>query len=521
MATVETERKYDVPPGWSLPELTGIADVATVAPPQHLDLEAVYFDTPCLALLRAGRVLRRRIGGHDAGWHVKLPRQGDERLEIREPLGDRAGRAAGDASSVRVPASVRAHVVDVVGSAPLVPVAVLRTRRTVWELTGPDQTALVEIADDAVEAQVLLGGESVQQWHEVEAELLDGQPATLAAVADELENSGLTPAAGPSKVGRALVDVLADVQALAHGDREPTAGDVVMAYLAAQVGVLQASEPAVRADAPDAVHKARVATRRLRSALRTFRPLFDRAVTDPLRGEVAWLTGALGGPRDAEVMRDRLLELLGRLEPELMVGSVASRVRDTLLAEHEQAHAALLEAVDSPRYERLMERLVDLLVVPPVARSAGDPAYDGLAGRVARAAQRVTKAAAKAASSDNAAVRDVALHETRKRAKAARYAAEAAGEVIGTQALDVVAAWTDLQDALGEYQDSVVARQVIMRICEQARVAGEETFTYGVLAERETAVTRAVRAEYAALLAKALAAVETVSAAPRTSSDHA
>jgi inorganic triphosphatase YgiF len=64
-----------------------------------------------------------------------------------------------------------------------------------------------------------------------------------------------------------------------------------MDYLAAQLGVLQALEPAVREDAPDAVHKSRVATRRARSALKTFRDLFDGSVAEHLRGELSWLAG--------------------------------------------------------------------------------------------------------------------------------------------------------------------------------------------------------------------------------------
>ena len=92
-------------------------------------------------------------------------------------------------------------------------------------------------------------------------------------------------------------------------------------YLAAQVGVLQWLEAEVRDDKPDAVHKARVATRRLRSALRTFRPLLNRTVTDPLRREVQWLTGLLGAPRDAEVLLRHFQGMADELEPELLVGS--------------------------------------------------------------------------------------------------------------------------------------------------------------------------------------------------------
>ncbi len=496
---VETELKFDVPRRWSFPGLAGVADVATVEPPQRFSQTATYLDTPDLALLRAKRTLRRRTGGTDAGWHLKLPRSGDERLEVREPLGR---------SSLRVPPTLRAEIADVVGTGPLVPIAVLRTRRTQRRLLAEDGTPLVEIADDQVEATVLLGGERIHRWRELEAELLAGDPATLEAVSSSLLASGLTAAAGPSKVGRAMAEVLADLES----PGEPDAGEVALAYVAQQVGVLQALEAAVREDAPDSVHKARVATRRLRSALRTFRPLFDRSVTDPLRDDVAWLTGVLGAPRDAEVMKARLLGTADGLEPELVVGPVLRRLRDTLSGEHDRAHASLVVALDGRRYERLMGDLVDVLVNPPFSAAASGPADTSLPGLVGKQSAAALKTADVAATSQDPEERDEAIHDIRKRAKAARYAAEAAGSVVGARADKLASAWTDLQEALGDYQDSVVAREVIMRISGEARAAGEETFSYGVLAERETAVARSVRAQYAAMLAKALKAAKKVDA---------
>ncbi len=494
---VETERKFDVPRRWSLPWLVGVGGVANVEAPLRFSQTATYLDTPDLALLRAKRTLRRRTGGTDAGWHLKQPRSGDERLEIREPLGR---------SSLRVPPSLRAEVAEVLGNGPLVPIAVLRTRRTERRLMGEDGTPLAVLADDQVEATVLLGGERIHRWRELEAELLEGDAAVLDAVSERLLSSGLVAAAGPSKLGRAMAEVLADL----GRSGSPTAGAVALAYVAQQVGVLQALEPAVREDAPDSVHKSRVATRRLRSALRTFRPLFDRTVTDPLRSEVAWLTGALGAPRDAEVMRDRLLGVANGLEPELVVGPVLQRLRDTLGGEHDRAHAALVSALDSRRYERLLADLVDVLVHPPLTPAAGAPAGKELPALVAKESAGVLKTADIAASSEDVEERDEAIHDIRKRAKAARYAAEAAGAVVGSRADKLAAAWTDLQEALGDYQDSVVAREVIMRICNDAQAAGESTFSYGVLAERETAVARRVRDQYADLLAKALKAAKKV-----------
>lgn len=81
MATVvrETERKYELADGVELPGWDGLVGVEASVGPEEQTLEALYFDTADLRLAQAGVTLRRRRGGHDAGWHVKLPVAGDSR----------------------------------------------------------------------------------------------------------------------------------------------------------------------------------------------------------------------------------------------------------------------------------------------------------------------------------------------------------------------------------------------------------------------------------------------------------
>src|SRR3954447_13268727 len=71
-------------------------------------------------------------------------------------------------------------------------------------------------------------------------------------------------------------------------------GAVVLTHLRLQVAQVQTQDQPVRLDTPDSVHKMRVATRRLRSALTTFKPLFHGSVVRPLRDELKWLAGELG-----------------------------------------------------------------------------------------------------------------------------------------------------------------------------------------------------------------------------------
>ena len=81
--------------------------------------------------------------------------------------------------------------------------------------------------------------------------------------------------------------------------------DAVVDYLRTQAAVIADRAGDVRVDAPDAVHRSRVATRRSRSALRTFVPLFKRRRVRALRNELAWHADHLGAPRDAEVLKER------------------------------------------------------------------------------------------------------------------------------------------------------------------------------------------------------------------------
>src|SRR5205814_5228592 len=109
MATkTEVERKYEVPADFTVPDLSGVATVSEVRPPEEHRLDATYYDTADLRLATNRTTLRHRSGGHDAGWHIKRPAEGGHRSETQLPADD---RAAG------VPAGVTAAVADVIGAA--------------------------------------------------------------------------------------------------------------------------------------------------------------------------------------------------------------------------------------------------------------------------------------------------------------------------------------------------------------------------------------------------------------------
>ena len=172
----ETEKKYDFEPGARLPSLRGLPQVSQEDDLDEQTLEADYYDTAGLHLIRAGVTLRRRRGGHDQGWHLKLPLDGDSRREIRLPLG-RASR--------RVPAElavlVRAHAR---GEA-LQPVAQVTTRRRRRALLDDEGGSLAEVMTDDVSARTMGESMTLTQWRELEVELTGGGPHLLRA-ADQL-----------------------------------------------------------------------------------------------------------------------------------------------------------------------------------------------------------------------------------------------------------------------------------------------------------------------------------------------
>ncbi len=470
---VEAERTFTVPDGWAFPSLKGVGAVARAKRAKRFSQTATYFDTLDLDLLRARRTLRRRVGGHDAGWHLKTPRPDGSRLELGEPLGS---------SAVRIPRPFLDELADIAASKALVPVAVLRTDRTERALVDDEGRPLALVADDTVEASVRLLGERGYRWRELEVELVEGEPALLDELVEALLASGLEVSPSQSKLGRALQDVRRELEQ----PRDLRAGDVLQRYVAAQVAALQWLEAEVRAEQPEAVHKARVATRRLRSALRTFRPLLERAVTDPLRDEVRWVTGLLGAPRDAQVLQARFEATTGEVEPDRVDAASLRELRDHLQTQHDQAHAALVVGLDSERYERLLAALMDLLVDPPWRPAASEPAAQVVPRLVRRAAKVVSRAVVVAEQADDPQERDEALHEIRKRIKAARYAVEAGADIV-RKAPQRIEAWTALQDALGDYQDSVVARDVLEEVRGEISRSGGDPSALGVLGEREAA----------------------------------
>jgi inorganic triphosphatase YgiF len=163
-------------------------------------LAATYFDTDGLRLAGVHITLRRRTGGSDAGWHIKLPVSSDTRRELHFPL----GRATGT-----VPSRIAALVAEWTQGEPLRPVGRLETRRTVRRLMGQAGQVLAEVADDQVTGSLpgrpdTADWQESARWREVEVELVSGTRDILQAAGNRLRAAGAQPSASASKLSRLL-----------------------------------------------------------------------------------------------------------------------------------------------------------------------------------------------------------------------------------------------------------------------------------------------------------------------------
>jgi CHAD domain-containing protein len=262
----------------------------------------------------------------------------------------------------------------------------------------------------------------------------------------------------------------------------------VSTYLRCQRDVLAERMPAARSGDGEAVHDARVAVRRLRATLRTYRPVLEAGRTEPLRAELSWLGDLLGAVRDADVLGARLNLFLAAEPRELVLGPVAARIRQHLAAATAQAQSDLGEGLGSHRYGQLMAGL-DAAVTDPerpvsVDRPGSTLRQRACARRALRRADRLlTAAVARLSTCDDEAAGE--LHAARRAYKRARYAVEVLEPDAPPRAGRLVLRLKALQDLLGEHQDAVVAERVLREYGVAAHLNGENAFTYGLLLGRQ------------------------------------
>ncbi|MGW5309788.1 CHAD domain-containing protein [Nocardia thailandica] len=275
------------------------------------------------------------------------------------------------------------------------------------------------------------------------------------------------------------------------------AGHALTAALAADVTRLLEAEPEVRGDEPDSVHQMRVATRRLRSVLRSYRSVFRAGPAAEVTAELKWLAELLGVARDAEVRGDRFATLLVALD------EVPGEVVDALVgAEHDayaEAHTRVLAELDTGRYTALRDTLSAWRSEPPLRRGrAAAPAADAFAGILDHDRDRL-RALVLAEPAAATADRVELLHDIRKAAKRLRYAADAAADVLGDDAAELGKRAKQLQTVLGDHRDAVESGAVLRARAEGAH--GRAAEVYEILVDTEADAAGRALARYPAAAA--------------------
>jgi len=485
---LEREVKLAVPSDFALPPLTDPGGDVFAAPEETFELEATYFDTADYRLSRAGASVRAR----DDGWTVKLPGSMDDDALVRPEH-----VIPGPVDGAAPPPDALDLVRGLTRGAAVEPVAVLRTLRHRVRLRSSDARQVGEVVDDRVEVSAPGSREITESFREIEVELPDAATAThRATVLSRLRGAGAGVADPTPKIVRALGPVATappDV-VVPEVSGQPSIEVVIRRAVAASVHRLITHDPGVRlGDDSEAVHQARVATRRLRSDLRTFRTLVDEPWADSLRDELRWLGDVLGAVRDADVMLERLSSHIDGLEH--VDQAAAERLLDDLREQRTRAVAQLLDALRSERYDTVLDHLVVAARRPRLLLRIDDnDDRDVLRGLVRGPWERLARTVRSLPEEPT----DVALHEIRIKAKRARYAAEAVEPAIGKPARTFARALVALQDVLGDHQDAVVASEWLRRAAAVAP-DGEQSFAAGLLAAKERAAIREGREAWRAV----------------------
>lgn len=464
--TLEKEVKLGVWPGFTLPDLSDLADDVTIERSSDQRLEATYHDTADLRLARWGITLRHRTGDED-GWTLKLPKSSSEAMLVRDEI-------VVDGTPKVVPDQILQHVAAWVRSSPLQPVARMQTLRRRTMVVSAEGKPLADVVDD--EVSVFDGRHVALRFREVEAELVgDADEELLQEIVARMRAAGAGAPDPTPKVMRALGPRATGPPELVvpELEKDASARDVLQAGVTRAVLRVLTNDAGVRlTDDVEAVHQARVGTRRLRSDLRTFAPLLDEHWVESLRTELGWFADLLGAVRDADVLIGRLAEDIGLLDAaDAAHGSqLLTRVR----RQRKEGRAALLAAMRSKRYIALLEALVDAARDPRVLPAAAGPAKEVLP----QLARTQWTALAKAVKRAGREPDDVVLHGIRIRAKRARYAADVAALVVGKPAIRFSEAVEGVQEVLGEHQDACVRRAWLRDVAssltpEGALVAGQ------------------------------------------------
>lgn len=448
------------------------AAAAPAAAARAKTFETTYFDTADNALSRAGMALRVRRIGRKRVVTFKWPLTGAEGAFTRGEV-EAATTTAEPQPELFGPDAAK-MISDIIGDAPLEPRSQTIFRRRI---------AMIEIADARIEAALdegrILANGRTARIAELELELKSGDPAALFDLASGLVAQGLRVSAAPKGLrGHWLAtgESPREVRAVApHLSADSTLDESIAAILESSLKHFVANWPALSPDCPEAVHQMRVALRRLSAALGIFNKGAPHDNFVRFRAEAKRIASAMGEARDQDVIRD-LIEN----GPARALGDTASlgSLLKASARKRAAAYVAVRALIDAPETSRFVLDLQSFIArrgwrnenTEEAAASAPEFAAQALS-RLDKRAQKRGMGLVKLAPEQR--------HETRIALKNLRYAADFFASLFGRGkgAKKFARAIGDLQEALGAYNDAIVARAIVADLekaagASSARAAG-------------------------------------------------
>ncbi|KXO87801.1 hypothetical protein AXK56_15560 [Tsukamurella pulmonis] len=462
----EIETKYEVGAETAAPSLAAVPGVDHVTTDEVFHLVAVYYDTEALDLAANRITLRRRTGGKDDGWHLKLP-DGADRREVTVPLADDADAPEG--APAEVPAELVRRVRALVRGRALAPVAIVENERHTTYCRAVDDELLGEFVDDHVHSVSLLPDGPEKNWREWEFEVPDTSLGRKTAVAVDkaLRAAGGAQPDAASKLARAI-----DVEAARRPVDLPkkishaTAGQLLTAALAAYRDKLLREDPRVRARGEDSVHQMRVATRQLRSVLTEFSGFFEGPARAALSSELKLLASILGAVRDAEVLAQRFEGFEAGGELDGAGAALAQRQR----AAEARGWGRVDLALESDRYFVLLDAIDAFIADPPLRERADRQAVKSLAPLLDKRIRSFARQSMVLLADPGCTDHDV--HAIRKHAKRLRYASAVVDPVVRGDLRSEVKGLAKVQTRLGEFQDATIARDAVAELAAETTDPG-------------------------------------------------
>jgi len=471
----EVEVKLRVDPDFDLTAFLHDVPEVTLVGPNTVHMNAAYYDTRELTLLRWGVTVRRREGGADAGWHLKLPVTNSKegaRDELHLPLTD---NALGD-----IPAEFIEIIAPLLRNKTMEHLADVNTIRTTYTMIDEHENSVVEIADDHVSVEQ--DKITINAFREIEVELLHDTKSAmdvLLVIEKRILDTGATPIR-LSKVASALgplASAPADVPHLGTPDKNCLAVELIQHVFAEHTRQLLWADVGVRRGLPDSIHQMRVAARRLRSTLSAFTGLVEADKGQLLRSELAWIARELGAVRDLEVLLDRLVRQATELSDPSDADIAADVVRSELERRLEAAQISALMALRSARHFDLVEHLIATCAQPPVTDAAREPARELLTPMV----KRTWKKLAREVQALSFTSPSTQWHQARIRAKRARYTADSAATISGKDMRFYAQKLAKITDILGDLHDAHVAELFLRELAAAPQVSGREGLALGRL----------------------------------------